>query len=689
VLDFGTPAVDGRVDEVSDDPSRPPTIERGATTWSIVAKNALRTSFVTAEAAPVLFGASVRSLSARRLTIAIDGHTIGSARLEPGRTKLVELPPTTLPLDPGEHTLELFFAPRSTRGPVAEVDWVRIGRPDELKQTYGPATLDDVVDPRAVIGKVPHRAFSLRAPGLVRCPVRVPSQGRLRVAVGARGTGRGDVEIALRQDGAPEQVLTRRTLEPSDDPRWLDLDVPLDAYADQLVHLELRAPSGTEGARFLFGDPEIVVPTIVPQPAPPAKVVVLVVLAGVDRQTLPGYGPTPIGQLDRLAALSTTGTTFLAHRGPTTVVSGTMASLLTGLPPAVHTLSDDGGRLPDTVPVLPQSAQEAGVQTAFFTAVPHSFAPFGLSRGAAHLEVFSPVRGDGEEPLSSAARWITEALATQPASRLFVVVHARGGHPPWNVAAKQLDSLPPENYSGEISPRRAAQQLATFRRRGKTLDLSQNDLVRIAALHQLALVEQDRALGELVDALAAGGVEDETMLVVTGDVSSGVADLFDDAPELDDGALSLPLWIRFPKGAHAGVKVSRATEVVDIARTVAQALSLEPPRGTPGRDLGAVASGLVVDADRPLVARAGDAWSVRWGDLVLRQRLGGRAKLCDLAVDESCAFDRRESSPFAASALLRRLARHRFTAATPLAPREAAVVDDDTLAALKVWGAAE
>jgi hypothetical protein len=350
LLDFGTAAVDGRIEEASAEGGRLASLERGGATWSVVAGRSTRASFVIAEPGPIQLAAKVRSHTARGLSFVVDGQVLGSVRLKPGEAKTVELPPTTLPLDAGDHLLELSFSPRAARAPVAEIDWVRVGFPDELRQTYGPPTLDDVVDAKAVLDKVPHRAFSLRAPGLVRCPVRVPPQGRLRVAVGVRGTGRGEIEVAVRTDGSPANVLARRALEGAEGARWEDLDLPLDAYAEQLVHLELRAPTSTEGARLLFGDPEIVVPTIAPKPSPSARVVVIVVLAGVDRQTLPGYDARPIGQLDHLSALASSGTTFLAHRGPTTVVSGTMATLLTGLPPAVHTLTDEGGRLPESVP---------------------------------------------------------------------------------------------------------------------------------------------------------------------------------------------------------------------------------------------------------------------------------------------------------------------------------------------------
>ena len=489
LIDFGTNGVDGRIEEASTEAERLASVERGGSTWSVVDGRRTKASFVMAEPGPIQLAARIHSHTAKGLSFVVDGQVLGSVRLKPGESKTVELQPTTLPLDAGEHLLELGFSPRGARVPVAEIDWVRVGFPDELRQTYGPPTLDDVVDDKAVLDKVPHRAFSLRAPGLVRCPVRVPPQGRLRVAVGVLGTGRGEIEVAVRSDGKPANVLARRALEGTAESRWEDLDLPLDAYAEQLVLLELRAPTSTEGARLLFGDPEIVVPTIAPTPGPTARVVVLVVLAGVDRQTLPGYDTRPIGQLDNLSALASSSTTFLAHRGPTTVVSGTMATLLTGLPPAVHTLTDEGGRLPDGVPTLTQSAQEASVQTAFFTAVPHTFAPFGFARGAAQFEAISPVSGEARDPLSAAAEWITAALARSPSSRLFVVVHARGGHPPWTVATKQLESLPPENYSGEISPRRAGQQLSNVRRRGRSLDVSQNDLIRIHALHQLALVD--------------------------------------------------------------------------------------------------------------------------------------------------------------------------------------------------------
>ncbi|NUO49882.1 MAG: hypothetical protein HOV80_13590, partial [Polyangiaceae bacterium] len=161
------------------------------------------------------------------------------------------------------------------------------------------------------------------------------------------------------------------------------------------------------------------------------------------------------------------------------------------------------------------------------------------------------------------------------------------------------------------------------------------------------------------------------------------------SPPLVDRSLALPLYIVFPGAAHAGKEVADPTEVTDVSRTLFSALSLTPSRGDFGRNLGQVAAGLSYADDEPLIAREGEARSTRWGRWVLARSATRRTKLCDLFVDPTCSYDRRGQNPLAAAALERAFAAYDRKTSALAVKREPAVIDDDMLAALHVWGAME
>ncbi len=689
LVDMGTDMTLGRVAGEMLGGPRLATVEHDGATWSVIQDKRTRVDFNFAEPSPVFASARLVSRGAKSVSFYLDGQPLGSVRLSPGEVRIVRTSPTSLPIDAGGHTLEVSFSPKPKEGPVAELDWVRIGVPDDLDATYGAPTLPDIVSEAGSIGKVPHRSLSLRAPSLVRCPVRVPKLGRLRVAAGIFGEGEATAEGVVRVDGQEPVSLFKTPLKGGANATWTDLDVSLDAFAGKLVELELRVPQGSASGRVLFGDPEIVVPTIAPEEAPPAQVVVLVVLSGLERGELPPYSGHPEPNLERLSRLAQRATVFLDHQNPTTVVPGVLATLLTGLPPHGHTVTDYGARLPDALPTLLSDAHEASIQTAFFTGVPHTFRPFGFDRATQQFVSYSPVSGEGNDPLEDAAKWIEKTIAAKPNGKILAIVHARGGHPPWLVTAKQLDALPPADYTGSIAPRRAGQQLAMLRKR-KHADLSDADLARLAALHAVGLAAEDRALGALLDALDAANLEDRALVVVTADGSSALSTLFADDPPFTEEALGVPLYIQFPKHLYGGQQIEAPTEASDVARTILHSLGLPPMRHGLGQDLASVASGLPPVSMRPLVASSGERYLARWDSLVLTARPGAPPALCDLSLDPTCSFDRRPMLPFATSAIVRALARDlALTDQIAPPPKETATIDDDTLAALRVWGSME
>ncbi len=684
LLDMGTDMVRGRARQRGTDAGALASVEHDGASWSIVDERTLETSFVTTVPQRLFVSARLQPFAAKSVSASIDDIPLGSQRIKKQDAFVFETSASELPFDPGEHTVTLRFSPGKAKEAYAHVDWVRLGVPDEVTTTYGAPTLPDVVQTDAVLAKVPHKALRLRVASAVRCPLRVPKEARLRTALGLVGVGEADAEISVRVDGKQPVSLLKKTVKGGDGQAWEDVDVSLDAFAGQLVEIELAAVRGAAPGRLLFGDPEVVVPTAQPEDTKRAQVVVVVVLSGIDRDELPLYSARPLA-LERLGKLAEAGTTFLHHRASATVIQSNLATLFSGLPPKQHTVHDQGSALPASVPTVSQRARDASIQTALFTGVPHSFKPFGLQRGFAQVVEIGPAEGEGRDALTEAATWLGTSVAANPSGKMLLVVHAKGGHPPWVVPPKQIEALPPENYTGDIQPRRAAEQLAVFRRRKNKGGLPEPDLVRASALHQIALVDQDRALGLLLDALDTANLEDKALVIVTADSSSGMSTLFADQPPFDERSLELPLYVSFPEKKLGGRRVDSATGIEDVTRTIIAALGLEAPRTSPGRDLAHVASGLALPAESARFALFGDSYSVRDGNLLLRERPNGKDTLCELLLDPTCSFDRRPQYPFAANALSRSLAVFREEAPTPHA-EQPVTLDDATLDALRVWG---
>lgn len=692
LLDAGTPVLIGRYGWLEGIPTGTSDVEHDGSTWTRITERKLTFQVLLHEPSPIFVAARVLGLGARSASVLLDDQPLGTLTLQKDQIRIASTGTTTLPADPGLHAITLRFMGRA-RGDddaYAEIDWIRVGIPDESPATYGAPTLRDVILPAAALSGVPHRSIALRAPGAARCAFELPQDARLRTAIGLLGPGEGDAEIRALRDGRNPEVLKSVHLTGGEKAVWTDIDLPLKSVAGSLLSLELRAVTAPPGGRVLFGDPELVIPSPPPSSVPPAQAVVIVALSGVERSMLPPWSGGPSQAFPTLSDLALTATTFTHHRAPTTIVQSVMASLLTGLPPRAHALTDTGARLPASQTTLGAVARDASIRSAMFTGVPSSFKAFGFGVGWEQFVEHAPNSGDpGTAPIDSATSWIAEVLRAAPSARLLAVVHARGAHPPWHVTPRELEDVPPPDYAGPIEPRRAAQVLAQLRKKRAGAALSPTDRDRVRALSTIALAGQDKALGALIGALKAAGVWDSTLLIVTGEVASGPSEaaLFAEGLDLRESLLTLPLYVHFPSGAYAGAQVGEPTEIVDIARTTLSALRISFARRSFGRDLALVAAGASgAGFSGPQIAMLDDRYSTRWGDFILSGRFGAAPQLCDLGVDPMCAFNRREGMPIATQAIFRRMVATDLETRAPPRTREPATIDPETAASLSVWG---
>lgn len=692
LLDFGGSQLPARGFAIAQ--AEPPlSIDRGGDSFERVSSRETLVDFWLDEpAAELAVTVRLHPVAAKWLYVAIDDKRLGQQRLTPNETRSLSFPPLSATLGRGRHRLSLRFvgAPRGSKEPLADLDWVRIGPALEAGSNYAAPTLHDIVSD-VVLDGVPKRGIVLRAPSVVRCFLRPSSDAKLRAGLGFWGGGRGTAEIALVSDEKPARVLSTRKLSGGDGGSFQPISLDLSAAAGEVVGLELRAIEGSKGGRVVFGDPIIsrASPTVPEVPA--ARTVVVVVMSSLDRGRVPPWGPS--AGMATFSDLAKHAVTFSAHRAPSSMPAASFASLISGVAPTVHGILLPGDKLREKVVTVAETLKQAGGRTALFTGVPTSFSAFGFAAGFDAYETFSPVSdAPATEPLTRAQSFLEQELASGGSAQHLVVAHLRGGHPPWDLTREEAATLKPAEYAGVLDPRRGGMVLAALRDKSRRAarKIGDDDWIRLRALHDAALAKQDLALGKLIAMLKAKGAWNETMLVVTSDVGlgNGPEIPFDPLAPLTEDRLLIPLLIRFPNDALAGKEVTLQTSTLDLSATLLKALGLEPRRAA-GSDLFTRSSGTASLSAAPDVATSADDYSARLGSWLLRGTAGKLPRLCAQDIDPACTTDSLDQRPGAARALWFAafdLAAQNARAAARLGPRQRAELDPETQAALTVWG---
>ncbi|MDP9035909.1 MAG: sulfatase-like hydrolase/transferase, partial [Myxococcota bacterium] len=658
-------------------------VEHEGATWLRVRSRSLTTSFYWPSAASessdgtVFVEGRVRGVIARTVAVAIDGKPVGNWTLDrDGARSSTTRSSSPMTLVPGGHELSLRFVggPRTSKDALAEIDWAHIGTGDRAETYAAPTRAEVLLD--AALGGRSLRALSLHAPGFVRCSGWLPSNATLEVSLATAGGGDAEVEARVLRDRHPPVVLGAAEIV-GGAAGWTLWSVPISGLEGEgaLAAIEILIKRAAKGTRVLLGEPRIVLANSTAV-APPARArsAVVVVLGSTSAKRLAPWGGEH--RVPELARLASSGTTFTANRASSSLASAVVASALTGLSPRAHGLEDLDARLPKGPTTLQDACRQGGIETAMFTANPTTGVAFGFGRGWDLFVAHDPLE---DVPSRRVFEDAAAFIESKKDKRFLVVVHARGGHPPWDIAPEELRSLPPHGYFGMIEPRRAAEALAKARRRGGRF--KEEDGVRAWALYDHAIDAEDEALGTLLGALRAIGREDDTLIIVTGDVGTNEAPPvpFVETKALDEPLLATPLVVRFPPSplgstpteALSGKRVDAPSSTVDLARTVLAALDLMPPASFEGVDLSRLAQGAVMPPERPLMATNGDRFAVRWGSYVLQGAHHRELRMCDLSLDPTCVADIRGTSPLALEPV-RRLALRALGPSASAWPRESA-----------------
>jgi choline-sulfatase len=269
-----------------------------------------------------------------------------------------------------------------------------------------------------------------------------------------------------------------------------------------------------------------------------------------------GYDRIRTPALDLLAKQ---GIRFTQAFTPSPITNSSHTSILTGLLPSSHGVSDFGVPLSATHPTLAELLTKRGYRTAAFIGAvildSKSLAP-GLDRGFQFYDNFPEhpttksrwgrLERRGMEVEQRAESW----LNAHPAGSHFVWVHFYDPHDPYEPPPPYSDIYKDRLYDGEIA-------------------------------------YADSALGHFLAYLKKQGWYDGALIVVVGDHGEGLGEHREDTHGifLYDSTTHVPLLVKLPDSREAGKEVEAQVRTTDIMPTILDLLGLPMPENLDGASL--------------------------------------------------------------------------------------------------------
>ena len=297
-----------------------------------------------------------------------------------------------------------------------------------------------------------------------------------------------------------------------------------------------------------------------------------------------------------------------------------VASIFTGRYVHRHGVTRSLDALGDDLPTLAEVLRRAGYRTVAFSANPWITPEFRFSRGfdefesgramgpqltnlyrtARRIESLSkrtglrlPLSGwvfrwAGRENSGNAERdeaqaasvieWLRSADQKQP---FFLYVHMIGPHDPYDPPREFAEAFA---RSSSPAPRLPPPRVQTTFEHAESLD--REDLVRLIDQYDAAIAHADSLVGQMLDQLAALGLAEDTVVVVTSDHGEEFYEHSNwrHGNQLYDEVVKVPLLFRIP-GGDRGVVRHDPAQLVDILPTALDLLGVDAPDGTDGRAL--------------------------------------------------------------------------------------------------------
>jgi arylsulfatase A-like enzyme len=374
----------------------------------------------------------------------------------------------------------------------------------------------------------------------------------------------------------------------------------------------------------------------------PNVILISVCSLRADRLSSYGYGRGTTPSIDRLAA---EGVLFEQAVSVASWSRPSMMSVMTGLLPRRHEVRDRGWEsvLPARHRTLAERLRDLGYRTAAAVTSPDLQRQVGFSRGfeetdwnpaagvgaPATLKLVLPSDGEGRSAriadhyagaLDWARRnreapfflWVADFGQHSVSSRGFVSTRDCQAEAARRWPGRTPLPPPRELPPGEKEPPPWTEDLTDFPWSREEVDV----------LYDTSLVCTDARVGAFLDALRREGLYDSALVVFLADHGEGLLDrgIFGHQGTPYDELVRVPLIVKRPGGASAGVRVKEPVGTVDVVSTVLREIGAPAPEDLDGRPLQGFWEGrpdrrdVCVQDDRPYsiyrAVRTHDGWKV-------------------------------------------------------------------------------
>jgi choline-sulfatase len=543
-----------------------------------------RVYFDVAEAGPLAVRMRLRPLGTALVSPYLNGQPLEAVRFQEGSEfRDYDL---TIPAErvrAGENELMLVFGGTTAVGDEkvsVAMESIRIAPGTSVPggDAYAEPAFDSLVGEVEVGGKR-GRALAGRLPGTFAFHVHVPPKAKLAFALGKEGEGTAKATVTI----TPAVGEVAKVFEGDATGAWKRHVVDLDAYADQVVRLEL-AGAGGEG-RVAWGAPILAVPDVKAKALPQAKNVVVLLIDTLRADKLKAFNAKSRVKTPHADAVAEKGTVFELAQSPENWTKPSVASILTSLYPTSHGAKRDTSRLPDSALLLSEHYKANGFSTATFLANGYVSDKFGFKQGWDHYTNYIREGRNTEagNVFKEAGDWLEK---NGKDGRFFVYIQTIDPHVPYDPPAQFLEMYDAREYTGQVKPRMTPVLLERAKKNPPEVTFDASDKRRIEALHDAEISYHDDEMGKFIEKVEKLGLWKDTLFVITSDHGEE----FNDHGSWGHGhstyqeLLHVPLLFHQPGAVPAG-RVSTVVSTIDIAPTVLELTGVPPMPAAEGTSL--------------------------------------------------------------------------------------------------------
>jgi len=280
------------------------------------------------------------------------------------------------------------------------------------------------------------------------------------------------------------------------------------------------------------------------------------------------------------------------------------ASMLTSRYPSVNGASVEGRKLPRWRVLAAEIFREAGYRTGGIVDVAFLTSWYGLEQG---YDDYTSIGRRVKNIVPRAIDWLEKRSADEP---FFLFLHVYDIHRPYATIDEYRRMFLDFDYQGDLDV--AGSDLVRYQRevsfgRDPGFELTDEDGRYLKAIYAGGIRYADDILGDLFDALRAGPLAENTIVVITAD--HGEEFLEHDIVlhgDLYRTVTWVPLLLRLPGGEMGGTRIDAPVGLIDLLPTLLDLTGIEPPVPLGGRSLVPLIRGEAADLGRPVFSEFDD-----------------------------------------------------------------------------------